>query len=111
MEQLSEGLIGAGLLIIKSVCSDYDYLTVTMVFICIHIFNFLPLTFTFSTVSILKTFLLLDCKCYKDHECRNMYVHAAMVGRVMLHGVGSMFLVFDVHFIRRPFYTVTQYFA
>ena len=30
MEQLPEGLIGAGFLIIKSVCSDYDYLTVTM---------------------------------------------------------------------------------
>ena len=68
-------------------------LTVTMVFICIHIFFFLPLTFTFSTVSILKTFLLLVFKCYKDHECSYMYVHAAMVGRVMLHGVGSMFLV------------------
>ena len=36
MEQLPEGLIGPGLLIIKSVCSDYDYLTVTTVFICIH---------------------------------------------------------------------------
>ena len=32
-------------------------------------------------------------KCYKDHECSYMYVHAAMVGRVMLCGVGSMFLV------------------
>ena len=92
MEQLPETLIGAGFLIIKSVCSDYDYLTVTMVFICNHIFKFLPLTFTFSTVSILKTFLLLDFKCYKDHECSYMYVHAAIVG-VMLHGVGSMLLV------------------
>ena len=40
MEQLPEVLIGAGFLIIKSVCSDYDYLTVTMVFICIHFFGF-----------------------------------------------------------------------
>ena len=87
MEQLPEALIGAGLLIFQSVCSDYDYLTVTMVFICIHFLD--------SSVDlfILKTFLLLDFKCYKDHECSYMYVHAAMVGRVMLHGVGSMFLV------------------
>ena len=28
MEQLTEALISAGLHIIKSVCSDYDYLTV-----------------------------------------------------------------------------------
>ena len=42
---------------------------------------------------ILKTFLLLDFKCYKDHECSYMYVHTSMVGRVMLCGVGSMFLV------------------
>ena len=74
MEQPPEALIGAGLLIFQSVYSDYDYLTVTMVFICIHIFGFLPLTFTFSTVSILKTFLLLDFKCYKDPDCSYMYV-------------------------------------
>ena len=61
--------------------------------ICIHVFGFLPLTFTFSTVSILKTFLLLHFKCYKDHECSYTYVHTSMVGRVMLCGVGSMFLV------------------
>ena len=42
---------------------------------------------------ILKTYLLLDFKCYKDHECSYMYVHAAMVGRVMLCGVGYLFLV------------------
>ena len=30
MEQLSEAFTGAGFLMIKSVCSDYDYLTVTM---------------------------------------------------------------------------------
>ena len=36
MEQLPEGLIGEDFLIIKSICSDYDYLKVTMVFICIH---------------------------------------------------------------------------
>ena len=42
---------------------------------------------------ILKTFSLLDFKCYKDHECSYAYVHAAMVGGVMLCGVGSMFLV------------------
>ena len=44
-----------------------------MIFICIHFFE------------------LLDFKCYEDHECS--YTYAAMVGRVMLCGVGSMFLV------------------
>ena len=77
MEQLPEGLIGPGLLIIKSVCSDYDYLTVTMVFICVRFFGLTVDLF------ILKTFLLLVFKCYKDHECSYTYVHAAMVGRVM----------------------------
>ena len=42
---------------------------------------------------ILKTFSLLDFKCYTDHECSYTYVHAAMVGGVMLCGVGSMLLV------------------
>ena len=41
---------------------------------------------------ILKTFLLTDFKCYEDHECSYTYVHASMVGRVMLYVV-SMFLV------------------
>ena len=40
VKQLPEALIGTGFLIIKSVCSGYDYLTVTMVFICIHFFGF-----------------------------------------------------------------------
>ena len=35
----------------------------------------------------------LEFRCYKDHECSYMYVHAAMVGHVMLCGVGSLFLV------------------
>ena len=35
----------------------------------------------------------MDFKCYKDHECSYTYVRAAMVGRVMLCGVGSMLLV------------------
>ena len=76
--------------IIKSVCSDYDYLTVTMVFICIHLFGS---SIDLYILFILKTFLLLDFRCNKDHECSYMYVQAAMVGRVMLCGVGSMFLV------------------
>ena len=91
MEQLPEALIGAGLLIIKSVCSDYDYLTVTMVFICIHIFKFLPLTFTFSTVSILKTFLFLDFKCYKDHECSYMYGWSCKAAWCWVHAFGGLF--------------------
>ena len=41
---------------------------------------------------ILKTFLLLDSKCYEDHESSYTYVHASMVGCVMLYVV-SMFLV------------------
>ena len=41
-----------------------------MIFICIHFFE------------------LLDFKCYEDHECS--YTYAAMVGRVMLCGVGSV---------------------
>ena len=48
---------------------------------------------SFVDLFTLKTFLLLDFKCYKDHECSYTYVHAATVGRVMLCGVGSMFLV------------------
>ena len=36
--------------------------------------------------------LFFDFKCYADHECYT-YVYAPMVGRVMLCGVGSMFLV------------------
>ena len=35
----------------------------------------------------------MDFKCYKDHECSYTYVHAAVVGRVMLCGVRSMLLV------------------
>ena len=42
---------------------------------------------------ILKTFSLSDFRCYKDHECSYTYVHAAMVGGVMLCGVGSVLLV------------------
>ena len=37
MEQLPEALSGACFLV---VCGDYDYLTVTMVFICIHLFGY-----------------------------------------------------------------------
>ena len=56
-----------------------------MVVICIHFLD--------SSVDlfILKTFSLSDFRCYKDYECSYMFVHAAMVGRVMLCGVGSMF--------------------
>ena len=35
----------------------------------------------------------MDFNCYKDHECSYTYVHAAMVGHVMLCGIGSMLLV------------------
>ena len=76
--------------IIKSVCSDYDYLTVTMVIICIHLFGS---SIDLYILFILKTFLWLDFRCNKDHECSYTYVQAAMVGRMMLCGVGSMFLV------------------
>ena len=37
--------------------------------------------------------LLLDFKCYEDHECSYTYVHAAMFGCVMLCDVGSVLLV------------------
>ena len=34
----------------------------------------------------------MDFKCYEDYECSYTYVHASIVGRVMLYVV-SMFLV------------------
>ena len=85
MKQLSEAFTGADFLIIALVCSAYDYLTLQW---CLSVFTFLD-----SSVDlfILKTFSLSDFRCYKDHECSYMFVHAAMVGRVMLCGVGSMF--------------------
>ena len=58
-----------------------------MVFICIHLFGS---SIDLYILFILKTYLWLDFMCNKDHKT---YVQAAMVGRVMLCGVWSMFLV------------------
>ena len=68
MEQLPEGLIGPGVLIIKSVCSDYDYLTVTMVFICIsflgrqrHPILFSEIGFCMASCSYIYNIILYVC--------------------------------------------------
>ena len=84
MEQLhTRGLNCAGLLIMKSVCDDYDYLTVTMAGIYLY--------------SLLWVLRLTCCWTLSATKIMNVrsytYVHAAMVGCVMLCDVGSMFLV------------------
>ena len=51
---------------------------------------------------ILKTFLLTDFECYEDHECSYTYVHAAMVGHVVLHIVDNDPLIMYVRMNIQP---------
>ena len=55
---------------------------------------------------------LIGFKCYEDHECSHTYVHAAMVGGVMLCDVGSMFFM-DYYlgqlFVSSNFSVLTRY--
>ena len=58
MKQLSEGLIGAGFLIIKSVCSDYDFLTVQWCYLY-SLFVFSEIGFCMASCSYIYIYIYI----------------------------------------------------